>query len=49
MVKLKGPFSPLEARLFACTGMGGTKPVDIEGVSVNAVLLDTEPESLHSR
>ncbi|XP_066262393.1 probable ATP-dependent RNA helicase spindle-E [Euwallacea similis] len=49
MTRLKGPFSPLEAKLFGCTTTGGWKSVDVEGSSVNAVLLDTEPESLHAR
>ncbi|XP_030761090.1 probable ATP-dependent RNA helicase spindle-E [Sitophilus oryzae] len=49
LVDLRGPFSPLEAKLFACTAGGSGRGVDIEGSSVNAVLLDTEPDSPHAR
>ncbi|XP_050300294.1 probable ATP-dependent RNA helicase spindle-E [Anthonomus grandis grandis] len=48
-VPLRGPFNPLETKLFGCTIRGCPPSVDIEGNSVNAVMLDTEPGSLHSR
>ncbi|CAG9770070.1 unnamed protein product [Ceutorhynchus assimilis] len=48
-IYLKGPFSPFEYQLYSCTYLGQGKPVSVEGTSVNAVLLDTEPDNPHSR
>ncbi|XP_060520924.1 probable ATP-dependent RNA helicase spindle-E [Cylas formicarius] len=49
VIHLRGPFSPLEVKLYCCTMAGSSKSVDVEGTSVNAVLLDNEPESPHAR
>ncbi|XP_076283323.1 tudor domain containing 9 protein spindle E isoform X2 [Lasioglossum baleicum] len=46
---LKGPFSPLEIRLKHLTIAGRDKEVNIGMNSVNAVLLDTDPEDPSQR
>ncbi|KAL1512681.1 hypothetical protein ABEB36_002237 [Hypothenemus hampei] len=48
-VKLKGPYSPLEIRLFGCAAQVEGKHIDVEVTSVNSVLLDSEPQNEHSR
>ncbi|KAK5647639.1 hypothetical protein RI129_002531 [Pyrocoelia pectoralis] len=46
---LKGPYSPLEMQIFSFTASGANKSISIEGSSVNAVLLDTDPQDPHER
>ncbi|XP_031345439.1 probable ATP-dependent RNA helicase spindle-E isoform X2 [Photinus pyralis] len=46
---LKGPYSPLEMQIFSVTASGMNKTITIEGSSVNAVLLDTDPQDPHER
>lgn len=48
-LELKGPFSPLEMQIYSVISSGSSKKVSIEGNSVNAVLLDTEPQDPHER
>ncbi|KAG5889433.1 hypothetical protein JTB14_032766 [Gonioctena quinquepunctata] len=49
MLELKGPFSPLEMKLYGCIETSSNKSVEIEGSSVNTVLLDSEPQNYHTR
>lgn len=48
-VQLRGPFSPVEMKVFGCTRNAGSKTVDIAGNSVNTVLLDSDPQDPHTR
>lgn len=48
-IHLKGPFSPLEMRVFGITNSSLGKNVKIEQSSVNTVLLDAEPQDPHTR
>lgn len=48
-IHLKGPFSPLEMRVYGITNSSISKSVKIENVSVNTVLLDAEPQDPHTR
>lgn len=45
-VKLKGPYSPLEINIFPLTIGGRSKNVDIDSHSVNAVMLENEPNDI---
>lgn len=46
---LKGPFSPLEISLSSIAVNAATKRVNIDNLSVNSILLDTDPEDPHDR
>ncbi|XP_071453953.1 probable ATP-dependent RNA helicase spindle-E [Hetaerina americana] len=46
---LRGPFSPLEMKIFHLVKAGMSKEAIIEWNSVNSVLLDTEPQDPHDR
>lgn len=48
-IHLKGPFSPLEMRVYGITNSSMGKSVKIETTSVNTVLLDAEPQDPHAR
>ncbi|KZC06335.1 PREDICTED: probable ATP-dependent RNA helicase spindle-E [Dufourea novaeangliae] len=48
-VNLRGPFSPLEIELKHLTMAGRDKKVNMASNSVNAVLLDTDPEDAYQR
>lgn len=48
-VSLRGPFSPLEMKLFSITQCSVPKNVKIERSSVNSVLLDTNPSDTYER
>ncbi|CAH0550541.1 unnamed protein product [Brassicogethes aeneus] len=48
VTQLKGPYSPLEMRLYGCVESSCNKRVDIESSSVNAVLLDSQASDSHS-
>ncbi|KAM3962437.1 tudor domain containing 9 protein spindle E [Aphomia sociella] len=48
-VCLQGPYSPLETKLHNLMYGGREKQVNIEGNSVNAVLLDTDPQEVYER
>lgn len=48
-IQLKGPFSPLEMRVYGITNSSMSKSVKIDGTSVNTVLLDAEPQDPHTR
>ncbi|CAH1981343.1 unnamed protein product [Acanthoscelides obtectus] len=48
-VPLKGPFNPLEMKIFGCLQSSGNKTVEVEGQSVNTVLLDSDPQDQHTR
>lgn len=48
-VILKGPYSPLEMKMYGCIESSVNKVVDIDGSSVNTVLLDSEPQEYHTR
>lgn len=43
-IKLRGPFSPLETRVYVLTEAGSSKDASIDGHSVNSVLLDSNPQ-----
>lgn len=47
--KLRGPFSPLEMRVFGMTRASQGKQIIVEWNSVNSVLLDVEPQDPHER
>uniref|UniRef100_A0A1A9UIK5 Probable ATP-dependent RNA helicase spindle-E n=1 Tax=Glossina austeni TaxID=7395 RepID=A0A1A9UIK5_GLOAU len=49
VIKLHGPYSPLETTICSVTNAGCLKSVRIEGNSVNAVLIDTDPQDVHER
>lgn len=49
IVKLRGPYSPLETKIYSAVRAGTWKCVDIERESVNSVLLDTDPQDAHER
>ncbi|KAI9579641.1 hypothetical protein GQX74_000429 [Glossina fuscipes] len=49
VIKLRGPYSPLETRIFSATNAGCLKSTQIEGNSVNSVLIDTDPQDVHER
>uniref|UniRef100_A0A1A9WJJ3 Probable ATP-dependent RNA helicase spindle-E n=1 Tax=Glossina brevipalpis TaxID=37001 RepID=A0A1A9WJJ3_9MUSC len=46
-IKLRGPFSPLETKIYSAIAAGTWKCVEIEKESVNSVLLDTDPQDVH--
>lgn len=46
---LKGPFSPLEMKIYSLISTGDHKKVTIDPNSVNTVLLDEEPQDPHER
>lgn len=48
-IELKGPFTPLEMNVFGIINSSLKKDVRIDSNSVNAVLLDTEPQDPHAR
>lgn len=48
-IELKGPHSPLEMKVYGVTQSAGDKTVEIEGSSVNTVLLDSQPETYSTR
>lgn len=43
---LKGPLSPLETQIYGLTNGGKSKTVDIDYHSVNAVMLENEPNDI---
>ncbi|KAJ8973119.1 hypothetical protein NQ317_011047 [Molorchus minor] len=49
IIQLRGPFSPLEIKLHGSIESSLNKSVDIDGSSVNTVLLDTELQNYHTR
>lgn len=49
IIELRGPFSPLEMKLHSCTNYGSGKEIHIDGQSINAALLDSNPEDPHDR
>ncbi|KNC29819.1 hypothetical protein FF38_01512, partial [Lucilia cuprina] len=49
LIKLRGPYSPLETKIFSAVRVGEWKCVQIERESVNSVLLDTDPQDVHER
>lgn len=48
-IRLKGPFSPLEMRVYGITNSSIGKTVRVEVSSVNTVLLDAEAQDPHTR
>ncbi|KAL3288338.1 hypothetical protein HHI36_002786 [Cryptolaemus montrouzieri] len=46
---LKGPFSPLEMKVFSVIAHGSNKSAEIEPTSINSVLLDNDPLDPHTR
>lgn len=48
-VVLRGPFSPLEMKIFGGTQCSVGKSIRIESTSVNSVLLDTNPSDSYER
>ncbi|KAH8269871.1 hypothetical protein KR026_003201, partial [Drosophila bipectinata] len=49
IVTLKGPFSPLETSMFSTIRVGLWKSVKIDKCSVNAILLDSDPQDNHDQ
>ncbi|KAI9579934.1 hypothetical protein GQX74_000722 [Glossina fuscipes] len=47
IIKLRGPYSPLETKIYSAIAAGTWKCVEIEKESVNSVLLDTDPQDVH--
>ncbi|EDW66733.1 probable ATP-dependent RNA helicase spindle-E [Drosophila virilis] len=48
-IRLRGPFSPLESSMNSMLRIGMYKSVTIDKDSVNAVLLDTDPQDRHDQ
>lgn len=48
-IDLKGPFSPLEMKVYGVISSSVNKKVTVDPGSVNAVLLDAEPQDPHTR
>ncbi|XP_050500207.1 probable ATP-dependent RNA helicase spindle-E isoform X2 [Diabrotica virgifera virgifera] len=48
-IYLKGPHSPLEMKVYSCLESSNNKTIDVEGSSINTVLLDTAPQDPHTR
>ncbi|KAH8307656.1 hypothetical protein KR044_007309 [Drosophila immigrans] len=48
-IRLRGPFSPLETTMCSMLRIGLYKTVKIDRESVNAVLLDTDPQDRHDQ
>lgn len=48
-ITLRGPFNPLEMRFHGCIESSVNKLVEIDGSSVNTVLLDNEPQASQTR
>lgn len=48
-ITLRGPYSPLETKIFSAVRIGTWKSVQVERDSVNSVLLDTDPQDVHER
>ncbi|KAH8358780.1 hypothetical protein KR093_002465 [Drosophila rubida] len=48
-IRLKGPYSPLETTMCSMLRIGMYKTVTIDRESVNAILLDTEPQDRHDQ
>ncbi|KAK9877509.1 hypothetical protein WA026_018618 [Henosepilachna vigintioctopunctata] len=48
-IQLKGPFSPLETKIYSTISHGHNKSVVIEPTSVNSVFLDSDPLDPHTR
>lgn len=49
LIYLKGPFSPLEIYLSSLATVTATKKVIIDNLSVNSILVDTDPDDPHDR
>ncbi|EDW81074.1 uncharacterized protein Dwil_GK11214 [Drosophila willistoni] len=49
VVRLKGPYSPLEASMFSTIRASACKTVRIDPLSVNSVLLDSNPQDRHDQ
>jgi len=49
IVMLKGPYSPLETTMYSTIRVGMWKSVKIDTSSVNAVLLDADPQDQHDQ
>nr|XP_016995353.2 probable ATP-dependent RNA helicase spindle-E [Drosophila takahashii] len=49
VVMLKGPYSPLESNMYSTIRVGVWKSVKIDNASVNAVLLDSDPQDQHDQ
>lgn len=48
-VTLKGPTSPYEVTFYAMTSIGSMCPVRVERESVNAIVVNSEPQDEHER
>lgn len=46
-VKLNGPKSPVETKVYGIIEAAQAKPITIDGQSVNSVLLDNDPQVIH--
>lgn len=49
VVLLKGPFSPLETKVYSAMRLGGLKTVTVENHSSNSILLDNDPQDPHEK
>ena len=48
-VMLKGPNNPYEVTFYSMTNAGKNRPVRIEKMSVNSIVVDNEPQDHHER
>ena len=48
-VVLKGPTSPYEVTFYSLTAIGSMCPVRVEKESVNAIVVNSEPQDVHER
>ncbi|XP_075145158.1 putative ATP-dependent RNA helicase spindle-E [Haematobia irritans] len=49
LIKLRGPFSPLELNVFSAIRVGAWKTVQIDRESVNSVNIDSDPHDMYER
>lgn len=49
VIFLKGPFSPLETKIYSAMRLGGLKTVTVENNSSNSILLDNDPQDTHEK
>ncbi|XP_034239304.1 probable ATP-dependent RNA helicase spindle-E [Thrips palmi] len=48
-VRMRGPSSPLEMKVYGCTNVSSGKDISMDVDSINSVLLDSNPEDPHER
>lgn len=49
VILLKGPYSPLETKIYSAMRLGALKTVTVENHSSNSILLDNDPQDTHEK